>query len=137
VEHPDSLTGLELEQARLRLDLTIARSRRPRLQPPKASQRLQFALRWLGQNLDEPKPVTALSDYLQVSPVTMNRLFHTQLGQSVAEYHHRLKMERAMAWLEGGRIAVKEVSFALGYRHANDFSRAFKRFTGRSPGGVG
>lgn len=133
VEHPDSLTQLELEQARLQLDLAIARSQRPRLQPPKAPLRLQFALRWLGQNLDEPKPVTALSDYLQVSPVTLNRLFHSHLHESIAAYHHRLKMERARAWLEGGRIAVKEVSFALGYRHPNDFSRAFKRFTGHSP----
>lgn len=133
VEHPDTLTKLQLEQVRLQLDLALARSGQPKLQPPQTSLRIQFALRWLAQNLDEPRPVSALCDYLQVSQVTLNRLFRMHLGESLAAYHHRLKMERARSWLAGGQIAVKEASFALGYKHSNDFSRAFKKFTGANP----
>ncbi len=133
VEHPDGLTKLELEQSRLQLDLAIARSQRPKLNPPQTDLRLQFALRWLAQNLDEPKPVIVLCDYLQVSQATLNRLFRSQLRESVATYYHRLKMERAREWLAAGHVAVKEVSFALGYKQPNDFSRAFKKFTGQSP----
>lgn len=132
-EHPDRFTKLELEQARLQLDLAIARSQSPRLQPPETDLRLQFSLRWLAQNLDEPKPVAALCDYLQISQVTLNRLFHTQLRESVATYFHRLKMQRARDWLSAGNVAIKEVSFALGYKHANDFSRAFTKFNGGCP----
>jgi AraC-like DNA-binding protein len=133
VEHPDGLTKLELEQVRLQLDLAIARSQRPKLHPPETDLRLQFVLRWLAQNLDEPKPVAALCEYLQISQVTLNRLFRIRLRESVATYYHRLKMERARDWLASGHVAVKEVSFALGYQHPNDFSRAFKQFTGHTP----
>lgn len=133
IEHPDRLTKLELEQARLQLDLAIARSQSPRLNPPETDLRLQFSLRWLAQNLDEPKPVAVLCDYLQISQATLNRLFRTQLRESVATYYHRLKMQRAHEWLVAGHVAVKEVSFALGYKHPNDFTRAFTKFNGRSP----
>jgi len=42
-------------------------------------------------------------------------------------------MERASQLLEKKGVAVKEVAYELGYLHANDFSRAFKKFTGRNP----
>jgi len=133
VEHPDKLTETELKIAHMQLDLAIARAQSPRLNPPEMDLRLQFSLRWLSQNLDEPKPVAVLCDYLQISQVTLNRLFRTQLRESVATYYHRLKMQRAQEWLSTGHVAVKEVSFALGYKHSNDFTRAFTRFNGRSP----
>jgi len=133
VERPDSLTKIQIEQVRLQLDVLLARSGQPKIQPPQSDLRAQFALRWLAQNLDEPRPVSALCDYLQVSQATLNRLFRAHLGESLAAYHHRLKMERAKEWLADGRIAVKQVSLALGYRHSNDFSRAYKKFTGANP----
>ncbi|MCX7886899.1 MAG: helix-turn-helix domain-containing protein [Verrucomicrobiae bacterium] len=43
-----------------------------------------------------------------------------------------MRMERARQLLAEGRL-VKEVAFALGYRHANDFSRAYKKFSGHMP----
>jgi AraC-like DNA-binding protein len=39
--------------------------------------------------------------------------------------------------LETARFSVKEIAYALGYKHPNDFSRAFKQFVGRSPKSVG
>lgn len=134
VRHPSGLTKPALEQARLHADLAIARAMQSRPAAPDSALRLELALRWLEENLTAQKPVTALSEYLQVSPVTLNRLFHSHLNESVAAHHGRLRMERAGQLLTLPRMAVKEVAYTLGYRHANDFSRAFKNFTGRSPG---
>jgi transcriptional regulator GlxA family with amidase domain len=39
-------------------------------------------------------------------------------------------MQWAHEQLAGAKHSVKAVAFALGYRHANDFSRAFKRHYG-------
>ena len=134
VRQPSGLTKPALEQARLHADLAIARAVQPRPAAPGSALRLELALRWLEENLTAQKPVTALSEYLQVSPVTLNRLFHSHLGESVAAHHGRLRMERAGLLLAVREMAVKEVAYLLGYRHPNDFSRAFKKFTGRSPG---
>jgi two-component system response regulator YesN len=52
-------------------------------------------------------------------------------------YHQRLKMARAQELLETDRFSVKEIAYALGYKHPNDFSRAFKQFVGKSPKSIG
>jgi AraC-like DNA-binding protein len=130
---PDSLSALALEELRFRMDVAIARLKAPNPCVPEPALRLELALRWLAQNVRERNPVTPLCEYLQVSAVTLNRLFRAHLNESVTAYHTRVRMEQASQSLKDGRVAVKEVAYELGYLHANDFSRAFKRFTGRNP----
>jgi AraC family transcriptional regulator of arabinose operon len=133
LEKPDSLSALALEELRFRMDIAISRSQAPKPCAPEPALRLELALRWLAQNVQERNPVAPLCEYLQVSAATLNRLFQTHLQQSVAAYHTRVRMERATQLLKTSGLAVKEVAYELGYLHANDFSRAFKRFTGQNP----
>ena len=133
LEKPDALSALALEELRFRMDVAIARFKTPIRSAPEPALRLELALRWLAQNVREPNPVASLCEYLQVSAVTLNRLFRTHLRESVTSYHQRLRMERARRLLNSDGVAVKEVAYELGYVHANDFSRAFKKFTGRNP----
>ncbi len=133
LERPDSLSALALEELRFRMDVAISRSQAPKPFAPEPALRLELALRWLAQNVQERNPVAPLCEYLQVSAATLNRLFRTHLQESVAVYHTSVRMERASQLLKNGGFAVKEVAYELGYLHANDFSRAFKRFTGRNP----
>jgi AraC-like DNA-binding protein len=133
LEKPDALSALALEELRFRMDLAIARFKTPGRSAPEPALRLELALRWLAQNAQSRNPVAPLCEYLQVSPVTLNRLFRRNLRESVTAYHTRTRMERAGQLLSRHGVAVKEVAYELGYLHANDFSRAFKKFTGRSP----
>lgn len=134
VQRPDALTKLAMEQARLQMDLVIARSQRSCSHPPQSALRLELALRWIALNLAEPYPVAALCEYLQIAPSTLNRLFRSHLRESVASYQHRLKMERACRMLKAGNVSVKEVAYLLGYKHPHDFSRAVKNSSGFRPG---
>jgi AraC-like DNA-binding protein len=133
LERPDALSALALEELRLRMDVAIARFKSRDRSAPEPRLRLELALRWLAENVQERNPVASLCEYLQLSAVTLNRLFRTHLRESVASYHTRLRMERAEQLLKNDGVAVKEVAYELGYVHANDFSRAFKKFTGRNP----
>ena len=133
VERPDEFTKLAIEQLHLAIDVTVARLVQRKVQPPEPSVRVELAVRWMAQNLANPNPVAALCDYLQISPATLTRMFRTHHGESPAVYHQRLKMARALELLETNRFSVKEIAYALGYKHPNDFSRAFKQFTGKSP----
>ena len=133
LEKPDALSALVLEELRFRMDVAIARFKSANRSAPEPALRLELALRWLAQNVREQHPVASLCEYLQVSAVTLNRLFRKHLGESVASYHTGLRMERASQLLNHEGVAVKEVAYELGYVHANDFSRAFKKFTGRNP----
>ena len=133
VERPDELTKLAIEQLHISIDVTITRLIRRKTQPPEPSLRMELALRWMAQNLTEPNPVGPLCDYLQISAATLARMFRNQQGQSPAQYHQHLRMERARDLLKANEMSVKEIAYALGYNHPNDFSRAFKQFAGESP----
>jgi len=63
----------------------------------------------------------------------LNRLFLRRLRNPFAVVFHRMRMERARKWLIGKRRSVKDVALSLGYKHPNDFSRAFKKMTGDVP----
>lgn len=133
VEKPDSFTAVALDAWRMRVDVALARSLRPYQPAPESAMRLEFALRWLAQNTAERRPVAALCEYLQVSPVTLNRLFKKHLNESVAAFYTRTRMEQAYHLLQTGQMTIKEAAYAFGYRHPNDFSRAFKKLTGLNP----
>lgn len=133
LEKPDALSALALEELRFRMDIAISRFKAPNLSAPEAALRLELALRWLAQNIRARNPVAQLCEYLQVSSVTLNRLFRSHLHESVIAYHTRIRMEWASQLLKKDGVAVKEVAYELGYLHANDFSRAFKKFTGCNP----
>jgi AraC-like DNA-binding protein len=133
LEKPDELSVLALEELRFRMDVAISRSKILNRSVAEPALRLELALRWLAQNVRERNPVAPLCEYLQVSAATLNRLFRAHLHESVAAYHTRIRMERAIQLLNSDGVAVKEVAYELGYLHANDFSRAFKKFTGRNP----
>jgi AraC-like DNA-binding protein len=45
----------------------------------------------------------------------------------------RLRQRMAREYLGGGRVSVNETAYLLGYSEPAAFSRAFKRWTGRSP----
>jgi len=56
-----------------------------------------------------------------------------ELGTSYEELSAQVKCERACAYLRNGRYTITQVAGALGYDSLSAFTRAFKRWTGRSP----
>ena len=121
-------TPLSIHSLRIRLDALLSRIRRrtDRNSTPKA--KVKYALAWLKKHPEELRPVSALSDYLQVSQATLNRLFRGEMKQSVLKIAYAMRMERARTLLNRSGSTVKEVAFKLGYSHSNDFSRAYARF---------
>lgn len=126
---PGELAFLAIQRARLDLDIRLARSLN-RNTPADANTRVSLAIQYLRHNPDELEPVKKLCEYLQVSASTLKKLFQAHCGQSPQAFALEQRMNLARARLVAGEASVKEVAYALGYRHPNDFSRAFKRFFG-------
>jgi len=93
---------------------------------------LDLAVEFLRSHLDEPEPVSLLCEYLHLSEASLKRLFHLHTGRSPREFVFEWRMRWAREELQRESASVKSVAYALGYRHPNDFSRAFKRFHGRN-----
>lgn len=86
--------------------------------------RWKLAQAWMTGNLAIHAPVPALCDYLRMSPSTLHRFFRTQTGISPGAYFRQMKTEEARRLIREEGWQVKAVAYHLGYRHANDLSRA-------------
>jgi AraC-like DNA-binding protein len=133
IQRPDELSYLTLEQLHVAVDVAIARLIRPRAPAPDPSVRMELAVHWMAHNLAERNPNRSLCEYLRISPATLVRMFQAQHEESPSAYYQRLRMTRARKLLKTDRWPVKNVAAMLGYRHPNDFSRAFKHATGKNP----
>lgn len=128
---PGEIAFLALRRARLDMDICIAAALGANA-PVDPRYRINLALQYLKHNPAELQPGNKLCEYLQVSPATLRLLFQKQCGRSPQVIALELRMNRARELLKSGRFSIKEIAHQLGYQHANDFSRAFKRFFGRS-----
>ncbi len=129
VAHANERSMLQLHAARLQLDLCLLEAREHR-QAADEDFRINMAMEYLRNHLDEPEPIKHLCEYLQISGASLKRLFHEHTGKSPRAFALDWRMQWAREQLLPAQASVKSVAYALGYRHPNDFSRAFKRYYG-------
>jgi AraC family transcriptional regulator of arabinose operon len=123
-----------LEGCRILFDTMIQRELLERREPGgPASDPVALARAWIEAHLDSREPIARLCDYLNVSQSTLYRVFVLAVGCSPLAFFHRARMERARELLGSSTLSVKEVAHALGYEHANDLSRAYRRHFGEPP----
>jgi transcriptional regulator GlxA family with amidase domain len=133
VELADSATGAALEGLRAMVDVELFRHLKIKHTMTDSAVRFHLAVRWMEQHLNVSSPIRLLGEYLQISPATLKCLFREKAGVSPLAYFQKLKFRRAEKMLGEKRMPVKAVAFELGYRHSNDFSRAYRLFAGHSP----
>lgn len=63
----------------------------------------------------------------------ISSLFSRETGYTVTGYIEKTRVEKAKDLLDLTSMSVKEISFEIGYRDQNYFSRIFKKHVGMSP----
>jgi AraC-like DNA-binding protein len=123
-----------LEGCRILFQTTIQRELLDRReQGGDGADAVALARRWIAAHLDSHEPIARLCDYLNVSQSTLYRVFTAAEGVSPLAFFHRTRMARARDLLAARTLSVKEVAHVLGYEHANDLSRAYRRHFGEPP----
>ena len=62
-----------------------------------------------------------------------HRIFTAHVGENIASYVRRVRLERAGRKLRMGAVDITEVALAAGYDTHAAFSKAFKQHFGLSP----
>lgn len=74
------------------------------------------------------------ADLCHVSVRQLERFFKHSLAQTPRTWIARLRIQEAKSLLSSG-LSIKEIAYSVGFKHPSHFCRAFKQWTGSSPGG--
>ncbi len=101
---------------------------------PQVSEGLRGQVRRLLDSARGPLPnLEQLSRTLQTSPRTLRRSLHA-MGTSYQALLEHSRRTRALEWVTATTLTFDEIAKRLGFSDVRSFRRAFKRWTGHTPG---
>lgn len=96
--------------------------------------RLHRVLDFIEGRLEQDLRVSDLAEVACLSVFHFARAFHTSLGRSPHAYLSERRLDRARHMLSYTRASLAEIGLICRFSSQANFSRAFKRATGVSPG---
>jgi AraC-like DNA-binding protein len=96
-----------------------------------AAQTRRLLRKFEGQYPKMPQVATMLN----ISPRTYRRRLHAE-GCSFQALLDSVRAEHATRYLREGRLPVASIAYQLGFNDPSNFRRAYRRWTGHSPGAV-
>jgi AraC-like DNA-binding protein len=88
---------------------------------------------YIHNHIDEPLNREVLAGVANFSVPQLHRIFTGCLGENIASYVRRVRLERAGRKLRFGAVDITEVALAAGYKTHAAFAKAFKRQFDLSP----
>ncbi|MHA6529918.1 response regulator [Paenibacillus sp. BAC0078] len=94
---------------------------------------LDRARQYISEKLSDELSLEVVADFVHLNPHYFSKIFKQQCGESFIDYVTRLRIEKAISLIKAGQLSLKEISFEVGYKDPNYFSRVFKKITGLAP----
>jgi AraC family transcriptional regulator len=88
---------------------------------------------YIHNHTDKPLNREVLATIAGFSIPHFHRIFTVQVGENIATYVRRVRLERAGYKLRMGAVDITEVALAAGYDSHAAFSKAFKQHFGLTP----
>lgn len=95
--------------------------------------KLQQAIDYINQYLDQDVTLHAIATTVQVSPYHFSRLFKQSTGLTPHQYVIQCRVERAKQLLLQGELTIAEVAYSVGFANQSHLNRHFKRLFGVTP----
>lgn len=104
------------------------------LMPPHAyTELLQRLFPLIHERLSSRLTIASLAATLNVSPSTLTKRFHRELGKTLGEYIDSMIFQRAQNLLISTEMSIGEISDLLEFCDQFYFSRFFKQHQGETP----
>ncbi|MBS1701660.1 MAG: AraC family transcriptional regulator [Armatimonadetes bacterium] len=89
-------------------------------------ERIEAAIKFVLSRLDNPPSPVEIADHAGFSRFHFGRVFSMAVGEPLAEFVRRLRLERAAWQLENSDVSITEIAFEAGYESVEGFGRAFR-----------
>lgn len=104
-----------------------------RVRSREASEIIESVERVLRQKLDSRNHISKVARTLGMSERTLRRRL-SESGVSFQSLLDGLRKNRALELLANQDVSVEQIAFAVGFTDPHNFRRAFRRWTGATPG---
>ena len=98
------------------------------------TQILQDVISYIQYHSSESLKVTELARYFGYNDKYLSSLFHKGTGMTLKQFILKSKMDSAMAELTDTNHPVSQIAYNVGFQDAHNFSTAFRKLTGMTPG---
>ena len=88
-------------------------------------RRLRKALTMLESHI--PRTVREMAKGVCLSPTYLQRLFKRETGVHVSDLLAEHRLQKAAHLLAESDLSIKQIAYAVGYKHQSSFVRAFER----------
>ncbi len=106
----------------------------PNLANPDYVSRINRAVDYITRNLSDPLPLDEVAKAACFSPYHFHRIFHGLMGETLASFVKRVRLERAVYLLSHrAGTSLTEIALACGFSSSSDFSRSFRAQYGVPP----
>ena len=93
---------------------------------------MQRMMAFMERHYSEPLRLESMAEMFGYNSGYLGKLFKSHTGLSFNAYLDRLRIQRAIALLEGG-MRVRQAAEQVGYASVDYFHAKFKKATGKSP----
>jgi AraC family transcriptional regulator, transcriptional activator FtrA len=101
--------------------------------PRPRSESLGPLLEWLDEHLTEPLTLSQVAAHAHLSERTLVRRLRAEVGESLAGWVARRRVDRARALLEDSDLTVSGVAHAVGFGSSESLRRQFLSRVGTTP----
>jgi AraC family transcriptional regulator len=96
--------------------------------------RLNRVLEYMAQHIEDEISLDDLAAVACLSPFHFIRMFRNRMGDPPHRYLSKMRLERAKTLLSHGEESIGQIALACCFATQSNFTRAFHRATGMSPG---
>ncbi len=97
-------------------------------------RRLNRVLEYMAQHIEEDIGIDDLAKVACLSPFHFIRMFGRRMGEPPHRHLSRMRLERAKTMLALSHLTLYEIALACRYSSQANFTRAFHRMVGMTPG---
>lgn len=91
------------------------------------------AKEFIQNHYAERVSLSDVAGYLQISEGHLSRLFKRDASQSFTQYLIQVRIDAAIDYMQHTNLKVYEIAELVGYASTEQFSRMFKKVTGKAP----